>query len=97
MILNVIPAHEYTKNGIYLNQLKIASKPLTNEGLRLIAKNNSESKKLLEQFNEGLKALKKNGTYNQLLLKWGLFDPEKNEKSFDKSLSKIRGTIVKNL
>jgi polar amino acid transport system substrate-binding protein len=77
MILNVIPAHEYTKNAIYLNQLKIASTPLTNEGLRLIAKNNPESKKLIEQFNEGLKALKKNGTYHQLLLKWGLFDPEK--------------------
>lgn len=67
MILDVIPAYEW--DGIYRDQLKIASKPLTNEGLHLIAKNNSESKRLIEQFNEGLKAMRKNGTYSQLLLK----------------------------
>ena len=77
MVLDVIPAYQYTKDGIYRDQLKIASKPLTNEGLRLIVKNNPESKKLIEQFNEGLKAIKKNDTYSQLLLKWELVDPEK--------------------
>ena len=77
MILDVIPAYEYTRNGIYRDQLKIVSKPLTNEGLRLIAKNNPESKKLIEHFNEGLKAMKKNDIYSQLLLKWELVDPEK--------------------
>lgn len=77
MVLDVIPAYEYTKNSVYQDLLKVASKPLTNEGLRLIAKNNPESKKLIEHFNEGLKAIKKNGTYSQLLLEWDLFDPEK--------------------
>ncbi len=77
MILSLITAYEYTKNGPYQNLLKVVSKPLTNDGLRLIAKKNPESKKLIEQFNEGLKAIKKNGVYNQLLLKWGLFNPEK--------------------
>jgi len=77
MVLDVIPAYEYTRDGIYRDQLKIASKPLTNEGLRLIAKNNPESKKLIEHFNEGLKAMKKNDIYSQLLLKWELVDPEK--------------------
>lgn len=77
MILDVISAFEYTKDGIYRDQLKVASGPLTNEGLRLIAINNPESKKLIEQFNEGLKSLKENGTYNQLLLKWELLNPEK--------------------
>lgn len=77
MILDVIPAYEYTRDGIYRDQLKIASKPLTDEGLRLIAKNNPESKKLIEHFNEGLKAMKKNDIYSQLLLKWELVDPEK--------------------
>jgi polar amino acid transport system substrate-binding protein len=79
MILNVIPAYEYSKDGIYRDQLKIASKPLTNEGLRLIAKNNPESKKLIEKFNEGLQDIKENGIYNQLLMKWELFNPEKSE------------------
>ena len=77
MILDMITAYEYTKNGPYRDWLKVVSEPLTNEGLRLIAKNNLESKKLIEQFNEGLKAIKKNGAYSQLLFKWGLFNPEK--------------------
>lgn len=77
MILSMIPAYEYTKSGPYQDLLRVASEPLTKEGLRLIAKNNPESKKLIEQFNEGLKAIRKNGIYNQILLKWGLFNPEK--------------------
>jgi polar amino acid transport system substrate-binding protein len=77
MILDMMSAYEYIKNGIYRDQLKIASKPLNNEGLVLIAKNNPESKKLIEQFNEGLEAIQKNGTYTQLLLKWNLSNPEK--------------------
>lgn len=81
MILDVIPAYEYAKSGIYQGRLKIVSKPLTNEGLRLIAKNNPESKKLIEHFNEGLEAIKKNDIYSKLLLKWALIDPEKYENS----------------
>ena len=76
IILDMIPAYKYTKNGLYRDRLKVISMPLTNAGLRLIAKNNSESKKLIEKFNEGLKDLKKNGIYSQLLLKWELFNPE---------------------
>ncbi len=82
MVLDVIQAYEYTKDSIYQDLLKVVSKPLTNEGLRLIAKNDSESKKLIEHFNEGLKAIKKNGTYSQLLLKWELFDPENPDKLY---------------
>lgn len=76
MVLDMIPAYKYT-NGVYRDQLKIASKPLTNKGLRLIMKNNPESKKVIEKFNEGLIAIKKNGVYSQLLIKWELVDPEK--------------------
>jgi len=75
MILDMIPAYETAK--FYRNQLKIASIPLTREGLRLIAKDTPESKRLIDQFNEGLKTDKKNGTYDRLLAKWGLFNPEK--------------------
>lgn len=80
MVLDVISAYEYTHNGFYQNQLKIASGLLLDEGLRLIAKNNPDSKKVIEQFNEGLKTLKKNGVYNQLLTKWDLFNLEKITK-----------------
>ena len=77
MILRMIPAYEYTKNGLFKDQLKVVSVPLNNDGLRLIVKNDIESKKLIEKFNEGLKAIKKNGIYSKLILKWELFDPEK--------------------
>lgn len=77
MILRMLSAYEYTKNDLFRDRLKIISIPLNNDGLRLIAKNDQESKKLIEQFNEGLKTIKKNGIYSKLILKWGLFDPEK--------------------
>lgn len=78
MILDLIPAYEYMENGLHQNQLKVASVPLDNEGLHLIAENNSDSKKLIYHFNEGLKALKKNGIYDQLLEKWELVNPERS-------------------
>lgn len=77
MLLDLIPAYEYTTSSLYRGQLKIVSPPLTNEGLCLIAIKNPESIKLIDRFNEGLKAIKKNGIYAQLLLEWGLFNPEK--------------------
>lgn len=75
MILDTIPAYEYTKSTFFQSQLKIASVPLNREGLRLIAKNNPESEELIFKFNEGLMAIKKNGVYGQLLSKWDLFNP----------------------
>jgi len=77
MILDILPAYEYANSFVYQNRLSIVSNPLTYEGLRLVALNNPGSEKLIEQFNEGLKAIKKNGIYNQLLLKWQLFNTEK--------------------
>lgn len=69
IILNMMPAYEYTKSSFYRDFLKIITPPLTSEGLRLIAKDNPESKVLIDKFNEGLKSIKKNGIYSQLLLK----------------------------
>lgn len=75
MILNLIPAYEYTENGLYQNQLKVVTAPLNQDGLRLITKNNPDSKELIKHFNAGLKAIKKNGTYKKKLSKWDLFEP----------------------
>lgn len=76
MILDDISAYQFTTSPLYQDKLRIASAPLTREGLRLIVKNNPESKELIDKFNEGLKTLKKDGAYNQLLLKWDLFIPD---------------------
>lgn len=76
VILPAWTAYTYT-HTFYPNQLRIATNPLTQEGLRLVAPNNPTGKKLVDHFNQGLEALKKNGIYEKLILKWGLVDPEK--------------------
>ena len=74
-IFPVIPAYTYTQT-FYKNELKIATLPLTNEGIRLVTSNNSKGTALMKAFNEGLKSLKQNGTYKAMLEEWGLIDIE---------------------
>lgn len=61
--------------GIYSGKLKIVTKPLTTEGLRLVSLNNIRTKGLLDIFNKSLLALRENGQYEELLNQWGLFNP----------------------
>jgi ABC-type amino acid transport substrate-binding protein len=79
-ILDAMTAYEITKSGIYSGQLKIVSQPLTQEGLRLIGKRDLESQALIKKFDEGLSALKKEGGYKKLLLKWDLYGPENQQE-----------------
>jgi polar amino acid transport system substrate-binding protein len=74
-IFPAIPAYTYV-HTFYKNELKIASLPLTNEGIRLVARKDKVGEKLIKQFNEGLETLRQNGTYHQLLEHWGLIDVE---------------------
>ena len=69
-IVDALNAHAYCTN-LYQGQLMIALSPLNQEGLRLIALH-GEDPRLIEAFNKGLKALKKNGTYKRLTQKWNL-------------------------
>lgn len=71
VILNNLSAYNYV-TGPYAGKLKIATPPLTEEGLRLIARNHPEFEELIKSFNAGLKVLEANGTYDMLLKKWGL-------------------------
>ncbi len=73
-IVRLLMAESYTKD-LYKGQLKIAGPPLNQAGIRLITlyQNNE---KLLLFFNEGLKELKKNGKYEELLKKWNLDGPQ---------------------
>ncbi|KAF3363065.1 putative bacterial extracellular solute-binding protein [Chlamydiales bacterium STE3] len=79
LILNRIDAVIMDQFTAYLflseffrNRLKVASLPITIEGLRLITKKDAKGAFLIKKFNEGLKALKENGTYDLLLNKWDL-------------------------
>lgn len=88
MILDEMTAHEFTNSEMYRNQLKIASVPLNNDGLRLIMKNTPENEKIIIKFNKGLEEIEENGVYTQLLKKWGLFNPDSYGKSINST--KIR-------
>jgi len=63
-----VPANAFIKD-LFHNRLTIVSDPLTNEGLRFVTLKD-EKTSLIINFNEGLKKLLKNGTYDKLLDKW---------------------------
>lgn len=67
---DVLIAQDYMRN-FYAGTLKIVGAPLNEEGLRLIALHDKDSR-LLRRFNRGLAAFKKSGQYDKLLQKWGL-------------------------
>lgn len=68
-LIDYLAAKSYTQD-LYSKQLKIVTQPLDDEGLRLIALRTSPSD-LIEAFDHGLERLKKNGTYQKLIVKWG--------------------------
>lgn len=73
IILDGLSAHSYT-SGLYARTIKIASKPLTNDGFRLVTLKKSSEKTLVDQFNQGLNEMISNGTYDLLIKKWELFN-----------------------
>lgn len=72
VIIDLFPAYTYT-TGFYAGRLRIASAPLNNIGIRLAIRKSTKSDQLISRFNEGLDKLKSNGTYQQLLQRWGLY------------------------
>lgn len=78
VIIGAFPAYAYTKS-IFLDRLKVVTPPLTDAGLRLVALKDRNGETLLKHFADGLQILKSNGTYQKILQKWGLIDPENLE------------------
>ncbi len=74
VVMNAQLANTFTK-GFYKGKLKVATAPLTKEGIRLITLWTPQGEYLIEHFNAGLKALEKDGRYDQLITKWALFNP----------------------
>lgn len=73
VILDAWSAYVYTQ-GYYNGKIKVVSEPLTDEGLRLITRQGFIAQEWIEAFNEQLEAFKKDGTYAQLLDKWGIYN-----------------------
>jgi polar amino acid transport system substrate-binding protein len=76
-IIPAIPAHIYTST-FYAGELKIATDPLTDEGVRLVTLKNPAGEELIEKFNRGLALLEQNQMYQQLIEEWDLINVKKN-------------------
>jgi polar amino acid transport system substrate-binding protein len=70
VVLDLLSAEAYTRD-LYQGELKIASAPLTPEGIRLVGLHGS-SEELIRRFNRGLAKLRSNGTYAKIARKWAL-------------------------
>lgn len=75
VIMEAIPAYAFTE-GFYSDRLKIVTPPLTDEGLRLVALKEQDSQELISDFDKALRKLKDDGTYDKLISKWNLIDPQ---------------------
>ncbi len=69
-MVGVLSASAYCRD-LYQGELKIATPPLNDEGLRLVTKHNG-APDLIKKFNAGLEKIQKNGAYANLQKKWGL-------------------------
>lgn len=75
----LLPAMEaYTATqGLYFGKLKVVTPPFNDEGLRFISLRKSKLSHVIEEMNESLNKMKADGTYDSLISKWDLIDPEK--------------------
>lgn len=73
VIMDSLPAYGNTET-YYTEKLKVVGRPLTDEGLRLMARKDSNSAALIMHFDKGLKDAINNGTYKELAKKWGIYD-----------------------
>lgn len=76
-IFPAIPAYTYT-HTFYKHELKIATLPLTDDGVRFVTLKNDAGQSLIKKFNDGLQTLKQDGTYQKLIERWGLIHIEDN-------------------
>ena len=74
VILEANLAYTYT-GGFYKDKLKVATSPLTDLGLRLIAHKNSSGEYLINHFDKGLKEIEESGDYAKFIDKWELIEP----------------------
>lgn len=66
----------YYLDSFFRGELRVATSPLTDEGIRLATLNNEKGKTLIEKFDRGIKKLKEEGEYQALLSRRGLYNTE---------------------
>ncbi|MEX1013346.1 MAG: transporter substrate-binding domain-containing protein [Waddliaceae bacterium] len=79
VIMDALVAYVYTQ-GYYKGEVKIATAPLTEKGLRLVALTDPKSVELVYKFDRGLDQLVQTSRFDKLLDKWGIIDTEMRQR-----------------
>lgn len=75
LMLDSVEAYAYIQ-GYYKDKLKVISAPMNESGLRLLTLHGFFGKKLIHLFDDGVERLKEDKTYDKLLERWDLVNPE---------------------
>lgn len=75
ILMDAIPAYN-TIQGFYADKMKIATPPLNDKGIRLVALNTPKGLRLIDSFNKGLAKMKSDGSFKKVLDSWQLVDTE---------------------
>lgn len=75
LIMDSLDAYAYVQ-GYYADKLKIVTPPLNKDGLRLITLHKFFGEHLVKIFDAGIKKAKEDKSYEKLLQRWELIDPE---------------------
>lgn len=77
-LLPFVPAYVYA-HSLFRGKMRIASTPLIHAYLHLVVLSSRSGLRLLHDFNEVLKKMKEDGSYDALLQRWNLPNPDKPE------------------
>ena len=75
VVLEAFTAYTLTETQ-YAGILKVANRPITDEGLRLITLYSEELEVAVKEFDKALIKIKNDGLYDKLIDKWDLYDAE---------------------
>ena len=78
-IIPAVPAYTLIQS-FYSDTLRVASAPIADEGLRLVALKSERSQVLIKGFDQALEKLISDGTFKKFIAKWNLINPAEPKK-----------------
>ncbi len=63
--------------GLFNGQIEISTAPIISDDVRLAVRRSPEGQELMDRFNTALQSIKKDGTYERLLQRWDVPNPQK--------------------
>ena len=83
IILSTLSGYSLSQ-GLYRDQIKVVTQPLIEQGIYVLVRDSPESEIFISTINLALLQIKKRGTYDLLIEKWDLINPEKNFQALTK-------------